>query len=450
MALSQIPLNDQVEQILDGDLNERDADPRAVTMVNRYRASQPLTYPNKPDAMGGGPRPRGPTPVGPASLSGGMVGAPSAPISPDESMINDNIRDMDVQIQSLQDNGLTPASPRDPRFGAEDRIYNRKVNPYKTPDDAATDRSIAERRKNSGEYDLGRITDEDRADERSWQQFANASPGSQTQATYDPRAYAEYENRVTENRRAANARERVARQQELDQMSPEEYQEMLDNANTKNKDRQENRRIVEVMARTGRSEREVAKMTPEQRERAMLLARAGEAQKRRESYQFQAQLGGGTANRETARIDALLSRLGPVARERAMAQLLVGGRMGPNEVEAAGLQLEARQALGNALGRGGVNDPVARQAARQQERIEDRADDDQRVIEEDANIGERFAPLGNPIQQLARPFGFRDDFEPNEQREARQILIDNYNYSPIEAENAVRRMARERGAIEIL
>ncbi len=432
----------QAEAILNGQMDERAATPAARALALR-RMNMPLRYPNKPDSMGGARRPRGATPVGPASLSSGMAGAPSTPISTDEAMANEDIQDMETQIQGLRTTGTTPDGPNDPTLGAQDRIYNRKVNPYKTPDDAATDRSIAERRKNRGEYDLGVITDQDRADERSWQQFANASPGSQTQATYDPRAYAEYENRVRENLRAANARERFARQQELDSRTPEEHQAILDNANTKNKRRQEIRRNVEVAARTGNSEIPVDSMTPaEKRESAMLFARASEARGREESYRRQVRLGGGTVSGRTARADEVLQGMTPDARSRTLAQIMGGGAMGANDVEAQQGANLIRGLLSGNMGQGGAaNGPLAQAQAEGANQQNAQTAQDLRRKDEDQIIGDRFAPPRSILQG-----GGHNAFTLDEQNQAVADLRAR-GYTEQQAQDAVRRIKNERTGI---
>lgn len=461
MALSQMQLDAQVEQLLDGELNERAADPQAVAIVRRYKGSQPLRYPDRPD--GKGPRPRGPLPRQTSSLSGGMVGAPSEPMSPDESMLVGDQRDAAIISKSLRDNGYTTDDANDPRFDAEGRMSNRRENPYTQGDEAELDAQIfrenqiagqaspADRPGTVGRNDpniaMGQITDENRQNQRNWNQFANADPGSEVQARYNPSGYEAYENRVTQNRQLSNERQRMARQEQLNLMSREDYEERVQSAKESAQTRKDNIRNKEVMLRTGKTLAEVAAMNPAEKEMAMSLARGDEATDRAASYKRQARLGGGTVSGRTARADEVLQGMTPDARSRTLAQVFGGGAMGANDVEAQQGANLIRGLLSGGMGQGNAaaQGPVAQETAVQLRRQNDQAVRVQRLADEEVNIGDRYAP-----KSFMGYLGFRDDFEPNEQREARAVLIRDYQYTPVDAEAAVRRMARDRQAKVVL
>lgn len=447
MALSQMQLDEQVEQLLDGELNERAADPQAVAIVRRYKGSQPLRYPDRPD--GKGPRPRGPLPRQTSSLSGGMVGAPAEPMSPDESMLVGDQRDAAIISKSLRDNGYTTDDPNDPRFDAEGRTSNRRENPSTQGDEAELDAQIFRENQNAGQASpsdrpgtvgrndpniaMGQITDENRQNQRNWNQFANADPGSEVQARYNPSGYEAYENRVTQNRQLANERERIARQEQLNNMSREDYEAQVQSAKESGQTRKDNIRNREVSLRTGKTLSEVAAMkTPAEKEDAMSDARNIEARGRLESYRRQARLGGGTVSGRTAQVDEMLQSMTPDARSRTLAQIMSGGP-GANVVEAAGSEQVIRALMGRNMGQGMPN-PAQEQAIQQTRRQNAQEDRAQRVATEDALIGDRFAPhdgIGH------------NQFEIAEQEEAVKDLVSR-GYTPTEALDVVRRIVRER------
>ena len=404
--------------------------------------------------MGGGKRPRGPTPIGASSLSDGMTGAPSAQMSPDESMLAADQTAASTISRSYRENGLVPQDPDAPFFSAQETMRNYRENPHTQGDEAELDQRISQRNKRAGQASpsdrpgtigqnnpriaMGQITDEDRQSEREWEASVNAEPGSEMQQRFNRPGYDAYWAERTEANRRSAGRQRFARQQELDKMSPEEYEAMLQKGRESMAERKLRIRNREVSLRTGKTLAEVAAMkTPAEKEDAMSDARDLEARGRADSYRFQSQLGGGTVNRETSRIDALLSRLSPEARDRAMVQMLAGGGMGANEVEAAGLQLNARNQIGGGLGQGGgANNPLVQAQAAGANQQNAQNAQGQRVINENSIIGDHYAPPGSL-------FGW-DTFDEREQNQAVQDLINNQNYTPAQATDAVRRIARER------
>lgn len=439
----------QAEAILNGRMDMQVATPGAQALARR-RMNQPLRYPDRPD--GGGKRPRGPMPRQTASLSGGMDGAPAEPMSPDESMLVGDQRDAAIISKSLRDNGYTTDDPNDPRFDAEGRMSNRRANPYTQGDEAELDAQIFRENQNAGQASpgdrpgtvnrndpniaMGQITDENRQNQRNWNQFANADPGSEVQARYNPSGYEAYENRVTQNRQLANERERFARQQELDLRSPEEHEATLEAGRQSGQTRKDNIRNTEVMLRTGRTLEEVAAMEPAQKEMAMSLARGVEARDRAESYRRQARLGGGTVSGRTARADEVLQGMTPDARSRTLAQLTAGGGMGANEVEAQQAATMIRGLLSGGVGQGGAaNNPLVQAQAAEANQQNALAAQNQRVINENSTIGDHYAPAG-------RLFGW-NTFDEGEQNQAVQDLVAQ-GYTPVDATNAVRRIARER------
>ena len=441
----------QAEAILNGQMDERAATPAARQLALRIK-NQPLTYPNKPKSMGGGERPRGPMPRQTSSLSGGMVGAPSVPMSPDESMFVGDQRDAAIISKSLRDNGYTTDDPNDPRFDAEGRMSNRRENPSTQGDEADLDAQIFRENQNAGQASpgdrpgtvgrndpniaMGQITDENRQNQRNWNQFANASPGSEVQARYNPSGYEAYENRVTQNRQLANERERMARQEELDKMSPEEYEAMLQKGRESMAERKLRIRNREVSLRTGKTLAEVAAMkTPAEKEDAMSDARNIEARGRAESYRRQARLGGGTVSGRTARADEVLQGMTPDARSRTLAQLTAGGGMGANEVEAQQAATTIRGLLAGGVGQGGAaNNPLVQAQAVGANQQNALAAQNQRMINENSTIGDHYAPPGM--------IG-HDKFELSEQRQAVKDLV-GQGYEEVDAINAVRRIVRER------
>ena len=438
----------QAEAILFGQMDMQAATPGAQALARR-RMSQPLRYPDRPD--GGGKRPRGPMPRQTSSLSGGMVGAPSVPMSPDESMLVGDQRDAAITSKSLRDNGYTTDDPNDPRFDAEGRMYNRRENPYTQGDEADLDAQIFRENQNAGQASpgdrpgtvgrndpniaMGQITDENRQNQRNWNQFANADPGSEVQARYNPSGYEAYENRVTQNRQLASERERMARQEQLNLMSPEQYEERVQSAKESAQTRKDNIRNKEVMLRTGKTLAEVAAMEPAEKEMAMSLARGDEATDRAASYRRQARLGGGTVSGRTARADEVLQGMTPDARSRTLAQLTAGGGMGANEVEAQQAATMIRGLLAGGVGQGGgANNPLVQAQAVGANQLNAAAAQNQRVINENSTIGDHYAPPGR--------FG-HDAFELSEQNQAVKDLV-GQGYEEADAINAVRRMVRER------
>jgi len=445
----------QAEAILNGKMDERNATPAARQLALRIK-NQPLTYPNKPKSMGGGPRPRGPLPRQTSSLSGGMVGAPSEPMSPDESMLVGDQRDAAIISKSLRDNGYTTDDANDPRFAAEGRMSNRRENPSTQGDEAELDAQISRENRNAGQTSpsdrpgtigqndpniaMGQITDENRQNQRNWNQFANASPGSEVQARYNPSGYAAYENRVTQNRQLANERERYARQQELNLRSPEEHEAILEAGRQSAQTRKDNIRNNEVMRRTGLTAADVAAMkTPAEKEKAMSEARAMDARAREESYRRQARLGGGTVSGRTARADEVLQGMTPDARSRTLAQVFGGGAMGANDVEAQEGANLIRGLLSGGVGQGGAANGVLAQAqaagANQQNAQNAQA---LRRKDEDQIIGDQYAPGGGM-------FG-HDAFTLDEQNQAVADLRAR-GYTEQQALDAVRRIKRERTGI---
>ena len=434
----------QAEAILNGQMDERDATPAARQLALR-RMNQPLRYPDKPKSMGGGKRPRGPTPIGASSLSGGMVGAPSVQMSPEESMLAADQTAASTISRSYRENGLVPQDPDDPFFSAQETMRNNRENPHTQGDEGNLDQQIRQRNQNSKDAGVaynprvavGTITDKDRQAQREWNAQVNAEPGSEMQQRFNKPGYDAYWAERTEDNRRSAGRQRFARQQELDNMSPEEYEAMLQKGRESMAERKLRIRNAEVAKATGEDVATISQMDVAQRDEAMLGARDRKATKREDSYRFQAQLGGGTVNRETSRIDALLSRLSPEARDRAMVQMLAGGGMGANEVEAAGLQLNARNQIGGGLGQGGgANNPLVQAQAAGANQQNAQNAQGQRVINENSIIGDHYAPPGSL-------FGW-DTFDEREQNQAVQDLINNQNYTPAQATDAVRRIARER------
>ena len=438
----------QAEAILNGQMNERDATP-AARQLALNRMNQPLRYPDKPKAMGGGKRPRGPTPIGASSLSGGMVGAPSVQMSPEESMLAADQTAARTMSRSYRENGLVPQDPDDPFFSAQETMRNNRENPHTQGDEGNLDQQIRQRNQNSKDAGVaynprvavGTITDKDRQAQREWNAQVNAEPGSEMQQRFNKPGYDAYWAERTEANRRSAGRQRFARQHELDNMSPEEYEAMLQKGRQSMAERKLRIRNAEVAKATGRPVEVIAKMDVAQRDSAMLGARDKKATKREDSYRFQAQLGGGTVNAETSRIDALLSRLSPEARDRAMVQMLSGRGMGPNEVEAAGLQLDARGNLGGGLGGGAANGPLAQQQAAGLQRENIQADRRLREADEDTMIGDRYAP---PRSILLG--GGHDAFTEEEQRQAVQDLMAR-GYEEQEALDAVRRIKNKRTGI---
>jgi hypothetical protein len=439
----------QAEAILNGQMDERAATPAARQLALRIK-NQPLRYPDRPD--GKGPRPRGPLPRQTSSLSGGMVGAPSEPMSPGESMLVGDQRDAAITSKSLRDNGYTTNDPNDPRFNAEGRMYNRRENPYTQGDEAELDAQIFRENQNAGQASpsdrpgtvgrndpniaMGQITDENRQSQRNWNQFANADPGSEVQARYNPSGYEAYENRVTQNRQLANERERMARQEQLNLMSREDYEAQVQSAKESGQTRKDNIRNREVSLRTGKTLAEVAAMqTPAEKEDAMSDARNIEARGRAESYRRQARLGGGTVSGRTAQVDEMLQSMTPVARSRTLAQIMGGGPVGANAVEAAGAEQIIRALQGGGLGQGGgANNPLVQAQATGANQKNALAAQNQRVINENATIGDHYAPPSR--------WG-HDAFERSEQQQAVKDLV-GQGYLEADAINAVRRMVRER------
>lgn len=444
----------QAEAILYGQMDMQAATPGAQALARR-RMNQPLRYPDRPD--GGGKRPRGPMPRQTASLSGGMDGAPSEPMSPDESMLVGDQRDAAIISKSLRDNGYTTNDPNDPRFNAEGRMSNRQENPYTQGDEAELDAQIFRENQNAGQASpsdrpgtvgrndpniaMGQITDENRQNQRNWNQFANADPGSEVQARYNPRGYEAYENRVTQNRQLANERERFARQQELDLRSPEVHEAILEAGRKSAQTRKDNIRNKEVMLRTGQTLAEVVAMDPAQKEMAMSLARGVDARDRAESYRRQARLGGGTVSGRTAQVDEMLQSMTPVARSRTLAQIMGGGPVGANAVEAAGAEQMIRALQGGGLGQGGgANNPLVQAQAAGANQKNALAAKNQRVIDENATIGDHYAPPSSIWG------GGHNAFTLDEQNQAKADLMAS-GYTEQEALAAVRRIKRERTGI---
>ena len=110
--------------------------------------------------------------------------------------------------------------------------------------------------------------------------------------------------------------------------------------------------------------------------------------------------------------------------------------MGANAVEAAGAEQMIRALQGGGLGQGGgANNPLVQAQAAGANQQNALAAQNQRVINENATIGDHYAPGGGM-------FGY-NAFTLDEQNQAVQDLMGR-GYTEMEARDAVRRIKRER------